>query len=275
MSSNTIAILQASGLRSSFGFFCFLFQKNVLCLSKPDKSFNQPLFMSNRRKFLQQGSMATAALLFMSRGKSFAGSSFFFGSDENSLVILHSHLPAGETGFTFGEHSAYTKNIIASEKRKYNNLLLVDDKMAEERFTVIQKGNIRTGIINASYGSGMDPAEINELARSLKENKQCQLVICLSELGFENKNRMDDRSFAASSEHIDIIIGNTCTPGHLPSVVLNKNKQEVLINHCAHDAVAVGRIELRFDRQGNKNAMAWSNMLYRNNSGHSKNFSLS
>jgi hypothetical protein len=231
--------------------------------------------MSNRRKFLQQGSMATAALLLMSRGKSFAGSSFFFGSDENSLVILHSHLPAEETGSTFSEHLAYTNNIIASEKRKYNNLLLVDDKMAEERFTIIRKKNIRTGIINAGYGSGMDPAEINELARSLKENKQCQLVICLSEFGFENKNRPDDRSFAASSEHIDIIIGNTCTPGHLPSVVLNKNKQEVLINHCAHDAVAVGRIELRFDRQGNKNSMAWSNMLYRDNSGHSKNFSLS
>lgn len=275
MSSNTIAICQICVQQSSLGFFCFLFQKNVLCLSKPGKFFNQPLFMSNRRKFLQQGGMATAALLLMSRSKSFAGSSFFFGSDENSLVILHSHLPAGETGFTFSDHLAYTKHIIASEKRKYNNLLLVDDKVTEERFTIIRKRNIRTGIINAGYGSGMDPAEINELARSLKENKQCQLVICLSEMGFENKNRPDDRSFAASSEHIDIIIGNTCTPGHLPSIVLNKNKQEVLINHCAPEAVAVGRIELRFDRQGNKNAMAWSNMLYRDNTGHSKNFSLS
>ena len=147
--------------------------------------------------------------------------------------------------------------------------------MTEQPFVVIRKGNINTGIINASYGLGMNPAEIDELARSLKENKQCRLVICLSEMGFENKNSPDDQSFASSSEYIDIIIGNTSTPGHLPSIVLNKNKQEVLINHCAHDAVAVGRIELRFDRQGNKNAMTWSNMLYRNNKEHWKNFSLS
>jgi 5'-nucleotidase len=231
--------------------------------------------MNSRRKFLQQGGLAATAILLSGGAKSFAGSSFFFGSDDNNLVILHSHLPAAKNNF-ISTSPAYIKDIITTEKRKYNNLLLVDDTSAIDKpYNLVIKGNIRTGIINSSYRSGMSMDEINQLARTLKEEKRCTIVICVSELGFKNKNSVDDASLAASSEYIDIIIGNTATPQHLPSIVLNKKQQEVLINHCSQDAVAVGRISIRFDKNGAKHGMTFSNMVYRDHKEEWKNFSLS
>ncbi len=230
--------------------------------------------MNSRRKFLQQGSLAATALLLSGGTKSFAGSSFFFGSDDNNLVILHSHLPASGDQFIFSD-GAHIKNVLAAEKRKFNNLLLVDDTTNDMPYRIVIKGNIRTGIINSSYQEGMSMDEINQLARILKENKKCNIVICVSELGYKNKNSVDDYTLASSSENIDIILGNTTTPAHLPSIVLNKNQHEVLINHCTEDAVAIGRISLRFDKKGAKCGMSYSNMIYRENKEEWKNFSLS
>ncbi len=229
--------------------------------------------MNSRRKFLQQGSLAATGILLAGGAKSFGASSFFFGSDDNNLVILHSNLPAAND-FTFST-PAYIKNILAAEKKRYNNLLLVDDSSADMPYRIVVKGNIKTGIINSTHQPGMSMSAINELARTLKVDKGCTIVICISELGFKNRNSVDDYTLAASSEHIDIIIGNEATPQHLPSVVLNKNKHEVLINHCAPDAVAVGRISIQFDQNGAKKGMTFSNMLYKDNMEQRKDFSLS
>lgn len=231
--------------------------------------------MSSRRKFLQQGGLAATAMLLSGGVKSFAGTSFFFGSDDNNLVILHSHLPAASNPGFLGDPS-YIKDILATEKRKFNNLLLVDDSSAIDKpYNIVIKGKTRTGIINSNYQGGMSMEEINQWAHTLKSGKRCNIVICVSELGFNNKNAADDAKLAASSEYIDVIIGNTATPHHLPSIVLNKNQQEVLINHCSPDAVAVGRISIRFDKNGAKHGMTFSNMVYKNNKEEWKNFSLS
>jgi hypothetical protein len=236
-------------------------------------NYPQIFFMNSRRKFLQQGGLAATAILLSGGVKSFAGSSFFFGSDDNNLVILHSYLPATDNNFIFSTPS-YIKDIVTTEKRKFNNLLLVDDTTAVDKpYNIVIKGKIRTGIINSNYQSGMSMGEINQLARTLKVDKKCNIVICVSELGFKNKNSMDDATLAASSEHIDVIIGNSVTPNNLPSIVLNKNQHEVLINHCSQDAVAVGRLSIRFDKSGQKHGMTYSNMVYKDNKEEWKNFS--
>ena len=87
----------------------------------------------------------------------------------------------------------------------------------------------------------------------MKEQKSCNLVVCLSQLGFKSQGSFDDLSLAASSTHIDIIAGvhrsNYCKR---PYISHNKNKEEVIINYAGADGLAFHTIEIGFDKSGSK-----------------------
>lgn len=51
--------------------------------------------------------------------------------------------------------------------------------------------------------------KVSALARQLKEDRHCTLVICRSTLGFKNQFGLDDRTLASGSSHIDLIFGGT------------------------------------------------------------------
>ena len=91
-------------------------------------------------------------------------------------------------------------------------------------YKIINKGGIKIGI----FGLGieleglvdkkayketvyLDPVEIaQDMTRILKHNKKCDLVICLSHLGFSYKNepnKISDLVFAKKTKDIDLIIG--------------------------------------------------------------------
>ena len=81
------------------------------------------------------------------------------------------------------------------------------------------KGNIKIGIIGAGINmKGLVGADVNgkiqyinpvkelsSIATMLKKEKKCQLVICLSHLGYKNKKAIDDITFAKQSKDIDIL----------------------------------------------------------------------
>jgi len=83
----------------------------------------------------------------------------------------------------------------------------------------------------------------NLVAGMLREKEKCDLVICLSHLGYSQAgNKSDNLKLPAQSEHIDMIIG-----GHSsnlqsgPSIILNKLKQEVIISCAAWDGLMMNR----------------------------------
>ena len=101
---------------------------------------------------------------------------------------------------------------------------------------------VRDGIKIGVYGLGIElaglvtktlyketeylhPFEIaNDLERRLKEEEQCDLVICLSHLGYSYKdeNRPDDLKLAAKTKHTNLIIGgHTHTFLDKPTVATN------------------------------------------------------
>lgn len=56
----------------------------------------------------------------------------------------------------------------------------------------------------------LDPVEIaQQYADFLKKEKHCDLVICLSHLGFEYKEKelISDQTLAAKTDNIDLILG--------------------------------------------------------------------
>ena len=104
--------------------------------------------------------------------------------------------------------------------------------------------------------------KVNKLYYWLKKEKKCAVVVCLSMLGYKNKNTPDDITLAEKSNHLDIIIG-----GHAenfkaqPYIVLNSNQEEVIIHAAAGNVNALGKIEIDFDWQGRKRNISFSDQI--------------
>jgi 5'-nucleotidase len=147
---------------------------------------------------------------------------------------------------------------------KLHNLPILDTD--ENPFHIVQKGNIRVGIIAASNKDSIlgnnTIAHINELAEQLSVTHKCNLIVCLSSLGYKNNSNADDVSLAAASEHIDVILGNEKELFmKKPLVAQNKNKHEVVINHVGNAGVVLGNMEITFDEEGKKKSVRFDNLL--------------
>ena len=102
----------------------------------------------------------------------------------------------------------------------------------------------------------LDPIEITkDITRELKENENCDLIICLSHLGYHYKNtqKVSDLNLAAATKDIDLIIGgHTHTFLPKPTLVKNVNNETVIVNQVGAYGVNLGRIDFYFDNQSNK-----------------------
>ena len=103
----------------------------------------------------------------------------------------------------------------------------------------------------------LDPIEIaNDTAKKLKESENCDMVICLSHLGYKYEkfpNKVSDLNLAKSTKNIDLIIGgHTHTFMNKPVVVKNNAENDVLINQVGCFGLYLGRIDFSFDSDNNK-----------------------
>ncbi|MET1259673.1 metallophosphatase [Flagellimonas sp. DF-77] len=98
----------------------------------------------------------------------------------------------------------------------------------------------------------LDPYEIAiDTEKHLKESESCDLVICLSHLGYDyrgNPNKPDDVTLATKTAHTDVIIGgHTHTFLERPSVHSNRNGDSVLVNQVGCYGINLGRIDFFFE----------------------------
>jgi len=230
--------------------------------------------MHNRRKFLFSGSLAATALLTAKPLTTIANSISpitGFRFNNNSLTLAHT----GNAVVSAGETLEYINKL----KNKHANLIMLHaaDKAAvtkpvydaslhtgetfsvnENDYKIIYKGNIKTGIITACNQSTAGES-IHALAKFLKEQKKCNLVVCLSQLGYTTETGLNDVELAAASTHLDVIIGGHATNFcKRPVIMQNKNKQEVIINHAAANGLALRLVEIGFDNRGNKSQVAFT-----------------
>ena len=103
----------------------------------------------------------------------------------------------------------------------------------------------------------LDPIDIaNDTAKKLKETENCDIVICLSHLGYKYEkfpNKVSDLNLAKSTKNIDLIIGgHTHTFMNKPVVVKNNAENDVLINQVGCFGLYLGRIDFSFDSDNNK-----------------------
>ena len=101
-----------------------------------------------------------------------------------------------------------------------------------------------------------DPIEIsNDIVKILKNDKKCDLIICVSHLGHEyDSNKISDTKLARLTSDIDLIIGgHTHTFLKEPIIVKNKKNNNVIINQVGNGGVYLGRIDFNFTNSGRKN----------------------
>jgi 5'-nucleotidase len=98
----------------------------------------------------------------------------------------------------------------------------------------------------------LNPIEIaQDMSRILKIEKKCDIVICLSHLGFiyPNENqKISDIVLARTTKNIDLIVGgHTHTFLTKPYLEKNLDGEEVMINQVGCYGLNVGRIDFTFE----------------------------
>ena len=100
----------------------------------------------------------------------------------------------------------------------------------------------------------LNPIEIaQDMSRILKTEEQCDLIICLSHLGYdyENQQKVSDRSLARSTKDIDLIIGgHTHTFLDEPTLETNTIGKSVLVNQVGCYGLYVGKVDFYFEPEG-------------------------
>ncbi len=135
-------------------------------------------------------------------------------------------------------------------------------------YKVFKKGKLKIGVFGVSIeGRGLIPdtlfgatkyldpiAKANEMAAVLKKDKGCDMVICLSHLGYKyGDNRVSDEVLAKETENIDLIIGgHTHTFLNDPVKAKNKKGDDVIINQVGFAGIILGRLDFEFSKFSGK-----------------------
>jgi 5'-nucleotidase len=103
----------------------------------------------------------------------------------------------------------------------------------------------------------LDPVDVaQEQIKILKKEQHCDLVICLSHLGYKyDSQKIDDIKLAENTSDIDLIIGgHTHTFLDRPTKVTNKSGQATLVNQVGFAGLYLGRIDFYLDSEGIKSS---------------------
>lgn len=96
-----------------------------------------------------------------------------------------------------------------------------------------------------------DPIEkAQEIENLLKQKYNCNYIICLSHLGYENEySTLNDIELAKNTYNTDLIIGgHSHTILNKPVIIFNKKQAEVSINQVGWRGLILGKINVVFNK---------------------------
>jgi 5'-nucleotidase len=144
-------------------------------------------------------------------------------------------------------------------------------------YRIFKKDRLKIGVLGvgieleglvpkALYGETqyLNPiASANKTAAMLKNDERCDLVICLSHLGYKySDDKVSDVVLAKNSRDIDLIIGgHTHTFLDAPLTETNLAGKQVLINQVGWAGVVLGRLDVLFERNRKGRCVSCQNVL--------------
>jgi 5'-nucleotidase len=173
---------------------------------------------------------------------------------DNSIDGLYAQLPNAKFDFLSANYD-FKNTILNTHVKPYK--IFVKDGI---KIGVFGLGIELQGLVDPKMYKEtvyLNPLEIaQDMSRILKEDEQCDLVICLSHLGYHyktEKSKISDLELASKTKNIDLIIGGH-THTFLPKPTVSKNSigENVLVNQVGCYGINVGRIDFYFDSDKNK-----------------------
>ncbi|GAB3235604.1 metallophosphatase [Hymenobacter seoulensis] len=180
---------------------------------------------------------------------------------DNGLGGLQKQLPNATFPFLIANYD-FTNTILAGKFQPYK----VFDKQGI-RVGVFGLGIEMAGLVaDKNFGATkyLDPVSTaKEMVAKLRGPEKCDMVICLSHLGYKYESaKIDDRKLAAQVSGIDLILGgHTHTFLDAPQPVASPNGQNTLINQVGWSGINLGRLDYSFERGSRRPAVAATAVL--------------
>lgn len=142
------------------------------------------------------------------------------------------------------------------------NYLFSDRTLSREvlRYKIIYAGKLKIGVTGVGSklpaGSGikcLPPVETaNAMAATLKKEHGCDVVICLSDLEYQQPGAIADNcNLAMGSAHIDLIVGGHQQAVSQSSMILrNALGNEVYLNQTSMNRKMAGHVKMMFNEDG-------------------------
>lgn len=174
---------------------------------------------------------------------------------DNGVSGLYAQLPHASFQLLSANYD-FSNTLMDGHVKPYNVYTVDDIKIG-----VYGLGINLEGLVNKKQYQEtvyLNPYEIAaDTERTLKEVEKCDIIVCLSHLGYsyENIERPDDLKLANLTEYTNLIIGgHTHTFLDKPTVVKNKNGLNILVNQVGCYGINLGRIDFYLDSDRNTHA---------------------
>lgn len=172
-----------------------------------------------------------------------------FGNHEfdNGLDGFKRVLPFSKFPFLAANYD-FSRTVLAGDIRSYTIV-----KKSGKKIGIYGLGINPEGLVSSSLYAGtryLDPIEVaRAVENELYARHHCQLIICLSHLGFRyDDERPSDAVLAASTRFTDIIIGghthNLLDP---PVVISNQDDKPVSIGQAGYGGAFIGMMTVHFN----------------------------
>lgn len=172
---------------------------------------------------------------------------------DNGLNGLYAQLPYASFDFLSANYD-FTNTLMDSHVQPYKIYMVDGIKIGVFGLGIELAGLVSKKLYQETVY--LDPIEIaQDVSRTLKDEEKCDLIICLSHLGYQYQNpqKPDDLKLAARTENIDLIIGgHTHTFLDRPTIVNNRKNKQILVNQVGCFGINLGRIDFYFD-EGKQN----------------------
>ena len=230
--------------------------------------------MAARASAIQQVRREVDQLLLLDVGDVFQGTPYFnmFGGElelklmstmgYDATTVGNHEFDNGLNGLKYAMQFANFPHLIANYDFSRNQLAGLT-----KPYQVFDKGGLKIGVFGlgirleglvsaAMYGNTIyqDPIPVaREMVQELKA-KDCDLIVCLSHLGYQydNPGRPSDKLLAQEVSEIDIILGgHTHTFMEKPFMLTNSDGFTSTINQVGWAGLNLGRIDIEFSGSAN------------------------
>jgi 5'-nucleotidase len=175
---------------------------------------------------------------------------------DNSIDGLYKQLPNAKFDFVSANYN-FENTVLDTHVKPYQIIVKEGIKIGIFGLGIELEGLVSKKMYKET--GYLDPIEITQdITSTLKNEEKCDLIICLSHLGYYYKNNPDkisDLNLAKITKNIDLIIGgHTHTFLPKPTIVKNIDGKNMLVNQVGAYGINLGRIDFYFDEQNNKTA---------------------